>query len=95
MNRFIVAATVLITAGLSPALARGGMHESGAALSAPANPSVPPSLTPDPRVVGSAPIPAEHPPTLAQVAALPGISTKPDPEDARVDRVINNICRGC
>jgi hypothetical protein len=27
--------------------------------------------------------------------SLPGLSPPPDPEDARVDRMINSICRGC
>jgi hypothetical protein len=61
------------------------------ALSAPANPSVPPSLTSDPRLTGSAPLPSHHQMRRADLAA----PLKPDPQDAKVDKMIKNICRGC
>jgi hypothetical protein len=77
---------------VSPGFARGGGghgHGSGG-LSAPANPSVPPSLTPDARLTGSAPLPTNHPHTMTD-----GTNVKPDPEDAKVDKVVKSICRGC
>jgi len=60
MRKLIIATVVVSLAGLSAADARGGMHGSGMhgpgmhgsgmpGLMAPANPTVPPSLTPDPR----------------------------------------------
>ena len=70
----------------------GGGHPRGGALSAAANPSVPPSLTSDPRLTGSAPLPSHH--RLAK-ADLPAVTLKPDPEDAKVDHLIKSICRGC
>lgn len=107
MRKPIIALTILMLAGSAPAVARGGgmhsgMHSGGiygepgsAALTTPANPAVPPSLTPDTRVVGSAPIPAERQPTKASVSSHEGVVQKPDPEDAAVNRMIRNICRGC
>jgi len=59
---------------------------------APANPTVPPSLTPDMRVVGSAPLPAHQQP-MSVGPASPLL--QPDPEDAALDRKIGNICTGC
>ena len=98
MQKLIIATLVLL-AGLSASYARGGMHGGGVhggemqSLMAPANPTVPPSLTPDPRLIGSAPVPPHHQPTAADVSSLPTL--KLDPEDAAVDRAIGNICRGC
>jgi hypothetical protein len=93
--RKLIIMTVVFTLGLSASYARGGMHGHGAGgLMAPANPSVPPSLTPDARLVGAAPLPPHHQPTSADVASQEMLS-KPDPEDAAVDRMIGNICRGC
>jgi hypothetical protein len=93
MHKLMVVATVLALTGGSPVLARGGgMHGHGGttALSAPANPTVPPSLPPDARLTGSAPVPEPHPHVLAD-----GTNVKPDPEDAKVDRIVKSICRGC
>jgi hypothetical protein len=57
--------TAIILAGLSSGYALG-MHSAGTgALMASANPSVPPSLTPDARLTGSAPLPPHHQPTRA------------------------------
>ena len=96
MRKLVIATLVFLLAGLSASYARGGMHESGMhALMAPANPTVPPSLTPDPRLAGSAPLPPHHQPTTADVSSLPNPALKLDPEDAAVDRAIGNICRGC
>jgi hypothetical protein len=92
MHKLVVVTTILALAGISPGLARGGMHGHGGsgALAAPANPTVPPSLTSDARLTGSAPVPGNHPRILAD-----GGNIKPDPEDAKVDRIIKGICRGC
>jgi hypothetical protein len=93
MRRLIVTTTILLLIGTAPLLARGGgMHGHGTgALSAPANPSVPPSLTPDARLTGSAPLPAPHPHTTM----TDGTNVKPDPEDTKVDTIVKSICRGC
>jgi hypothetical protein len=93
MRKLIVATAILVMAGTSPGLARGGHghgHSSGA-LSAPANPSVPPSLTSDARLTGSAPLPSNHPITRSDSST----PTPLDPEDAKVNQKIKSICRGC
>jgi hypothetical protein len=98
MRKWMIAAAILTLTGissvLSPVLARGGMHghTGSTALSAPANPTVPPSLTPDARLTGSAPVPEPHPHVLADGG---NIQIQPDPEDAKVDRIVKSICRGC
>jgi hypothetical protein len=79
MRKLILTTAILLT-GLSAGCARG-MHSTGTgALMAPANPTVPPSLPPDPRVTASA--------LRADVGSLQGLSLTPDPEDARVDQMI-------
>jgi hypothetical protein len=94
MRKLVVATMVFILAGVPASYARGGMHGSGMhGLMAPANPTLPPSLTPDPRLTGTAPLPPHHQPTSADVSSLPVL--KLDPEDAALDRAIGNICRGC
>lgn len=96
MRKFIIATAVFMLAGPSVADARGGMHGSGMhALMAPANPTVPPSLTPDARLTGTAPLPPHHQPASADVPSLPDAMLKPTPEEAADDRAIGNICRGC
>jgi hypothetical protein len=93
MRKLIIMTAIFVLAGLSTGNARGGMHGHGASgLMAPANPTVPPSLTPDTRLIGGAPLPPQQQPTSAN---SPTFSLKPDPEDAAVDRMIGNICRGC
>ena len=101
MRKIIMATLVFLLAGLSASYARGGMHGGGIrggemqSLMAPANPAVPPSLTPDPRLTGTAPLPPHHQPTSAEVPSVPDAMLKPTPEEAAVDRAIGNICRGC
>ena len=101
MRKLIIATLVFLLAELSASYARGGMHGGGMhgggmpGLTAPANPTVPPSLTPDPRLAGTAPVPPHHQPTSADVPSLPDAMVKPTPEEAAVDRAIGNICRGC
>ena len=93
MRKLILTAAILAMVGVSPGFARGGHggHSRGS-LSSPANPSVPPSLTPDARLTGSAPLPSSHPQLTKADTSSP---TPLDPEDAKVNRMIENICRGC
>ena len=96
MRKLIVAITIFVLAGLSASHARGGMHGLGShSLMGPANPTVPPSLTSDARLIGSAPVPPHRQPTAADVSSLPDALLKPTPEEEAVDRAIGNICRGC
>src|SRR5271155_2841966 len=80
MHKIMLTAMMLAVIGVSPGFARGGGHGT-TGLAAPANPSVPPSLTPDARLTGSAPLPTNHPHTMTD-----GTNVKPDPEDAKVDK---------
>jgi hypothetical protein len=99
MRKLVIATVVFSLAGLSAGYARGGMHGSGMhgsgmhGLMAPAHPTVPPSLTPDPRLTGTAPLPPHQQPTSA--ASVPDAMLKPTPDEVAVDRAIGNICRGC
>lgn len=96
MRKLIIITTLLVLAGISTSYARGGMHDSGAgALMAPANPAVPPSLTPDPRLFGSAPLPAHQQPNASGLATLDNVSLAPTPDEKKIDSVVNGICRGC
>ncbi len=101
MKKLTLLTAIFILAGLSASDARGGMHGSGmhgfaGGLMAPANPSVPPSLTSDPRLIGSAPLPPHQQPTAADVSSLPSEEIlKPTPDETAVDHAIGNICRGC
>ena len=68
------------------------MHRHAArAPSAPANPAVPPSLTPDARLTGNAPLPSGRPLKKAETSS----PEKLDAEDAKLDQKIKSICRGC
>jgi hypothetical protein len=80
----------LLVIGTSPLFARGGHGHGTGGLGAPANPSVPPSLTPDARLTGSAPLPPSRPHAVTE-----GSNVKPDPEDTKVDKIVKSICRGC
>jgi hypothetical protein len=82
MRKLIIATLVFLLAGLSASYGRGGMHGGGMhgegmrggemqGLMAPANPAVPPSLTPGSRITGTAPLPPHHQPTSADVPSLP------------------------
>jgi hypothetical protein len=96
MRKLIISTILFVLLGISASYARGGMHSSGAhGLMAPANPTVPPSLTSDRRLTGAAPLPPHHQPTSADVSSLPDAMLKPDREEVAVDRAIGNICRGC
>ena len=106
MRRLIIATVVVLFTGLSASYARGGMHGGGMhgggmrrgemqSLMAPADPTVPPSLTSDSRLIGTAPLPPHHQPTSADVPAVPDAMLKQTPGEAAVDRAIGNICRGC
>lgn len=96
MQRLIVALAILALAGTIPALARKGSHghsrghvRHGAR---PANPSVPPSLTSDPRLTGAAAVPPHRQPRRGKA---PAAYEKRDPQDIALDRKIKSICRGC
>ena len=93
MKKLIMTTAMIFLTGMSAGYARGGMHGGGtAALMAPANPTVPPSLTPDARLTGTAPLPPHQQPTRA---SMPDMTFTPDPEDAKIDRMIAGICKGC
>ncbi len=74
MRKLVTMTVVFVLAGLSASYARGGMHGLGEQrLMAPANPTVPPSLTPDPRLTGSAPLAPHHQPrSETSVGAVDG-----------------------
>jgi hypothetical protein len=106
MRKLIIATLVILLAGASASYGRGGMHGGGMhgegmrggemqGPMAPANPTLPPSLTPDSRLTGTAPLPPHHQPTSADVPSIPDAVLKPTPEEAAVDRAIGNIFRGC
>src|SRR4051812_31796310 len=106
MRKLIIATLVFLLAGLYASYASGGMHGGGMhrggmrggemqGLMTPPNPTAPPSLTPDSRLTGTAPLPPHHQPTSADVPSVPDAMLKPTPEEAAVDRAIGNICRGC
>jgi len=65
----------------------------GVTVSGSANPSVPPALTPDPRLIGTAPVAAERQPTNPNAAKQPSPGLSRD--DMALDRLIGGICRGC
>jgi len=101
MQKLIITTIVILLAGPAASNARGGMHAGGMhgggmhGLMAPANPTVPPSLTSDPRLIGTAPLPPHNQPTSADVPSIPDAMLKPTPEEIAVDRAIGSICRGC
>jgi hypothetical protein len=100
MRKLMITTAVLamVAAAPAPAFSRDGhglghhMHRhSQRALSAPANPAEPPSLTPDARLTGSAPLPSRQQSKNADASS----PEKLDPEDAKLDQTIKSICRGC
>jgi hypothetical protein len=101
MRKLIVTTALLAMVAASPALARGGhghsmhghqMHRhSSRALSAPANPAVPPSLTSDGHPAGSAPLPSRRQLKRAEASS----PEQRDPQDVKLDKKIKSICRGC
>lgn len=114
MRKLIVTTMVLVLSGLSPVLARGGMHSGGMhsggmhnpsglgphsssenGLATPADPTVPPSLTPDSRLTSGAPLPPHQQPTRADMGTLNENLDKPTPDEVALDKKIGNICKGC
>jgi hypothetical protein len=108
MRKLILAAAILAIAGIAPCFARGGhghglghrsvhhsrMHgPSRDALSAPANPSVPPALSSNAGFTGSAPLPSRRKSRSANTPAPAPANL--DTEDAKLDQRIKSICRGC
>jgi hypothetical protein len=73
----------------------GGMRTSMGGLASPADPSVPPSLTPDARLTGSAPLPPHQQPTQSTTGMSNNNMYQPTPDEAALDRKIGSICKGC
>jgi hypothetical protein len=79
----------------------GGMNGGGtrtamdSSLARPADPTVPPSLTPDARLIGTAPLPPHQQPTQFQAGTLNDNMYKPTPDEAALDKKIGSICKGC
>jgi hypothetical protein len=99
MRTLILAVAIFMLAGSADAFARGGSHghshghaRHGHSGVRPASPSVPPSLTSDPRLTGDAPSPSHRQPRRR---SAPVVSEKRDPQDIALDRKIKSICRGC
>ena len=92
MRHLLTTATALALLGASAALAQQGTGGAGPG-AAPANPSVPPALTPDSRVIGNAPVGHRQP----RAADVPSSTERPadSAEDRALDRKIKSICRGC
>lgn len=90
MRHLLITATALALLGASAALAQQG---TGAGGTGPANPSVPPALTPDSRVIGNAPVGHRQP----RAADVPSSTESPadSAADKALDRKIKSICRGC
>ena len=88
----LTTALLVLLPALAPAAQARGSHSHSSALTAPGAPSVPPSLTSDPRLTGQAPLPSAHP-----TAGGPkkGFEPARDPEDTKIDRMIASICQGC
>ena len=87
-----VVATLSMLDGISAADAANTQY-GASPLMAPANPSLPPALTPSPNVVGSAPAPALRQPRRRDA----GSSEKhlqPTSSESALDRRLD-ICRGC
>ena len=84
--------TVAISLGLSliaaPALAQG------IGLGGPANPTVPPALSPSPGLTGQAPV-GHLQPRRDTVPVDENNPFRETPEDKALDRKIKSICRGC
>jgi len=108
MRKLVVAAAILASAGISPCFARAGhghghglrhharIHSpSRDALSAPANPSVPPALSSNAGFTGSAPLPSRRKSRSANTPAPAPATANLDTEDAKLDQRIKSICRGC
>jgi hypothetical protein len=101
MRKLILAGIILTLAGSTYASARGGHGHSHGHMGhghmrhvglRPANPTVPPSLTPDARLTGDAPVPERRQPKRGNA---PTVSESRHPDDAELDRKIGSICRGC
>jgi hypothetical protein len=110
MRKLILAAAILAIAGIAPCLARGGhghRHGHGLrhhsrihgpsrdALSAPADPSVPPALSSNAGFTGSAALPSRRKARSVNTPARARAPENLDTEDAKLDQRIKSICRGC
>jgi len=100
MQKLVIGIVVALAVGALPALgqnsggtaAGSGTGAAKSTTSAPANPTVPPALTPDSRVIGNAPVGHRQPTAGASAANDPYAESA---EDKALDRKIRSICRGC
>lgn len=81
-----------VTAAFAQGVGSGGLGSGG--LGGPASPTVPPSLSPSPGVVGQAPV-GHLQPRRDTVPTDEDNPFKETPEDKALDRKIKSICRGC
>jgi hypothetical protein len=82
----------LITTTVGLVLLASGASLAQTAPGGGANPSVPPSLSPDQRVIGEAPVGHRQPRRDSSGDIDPFAR---DPADVALDRKIRSICRGC
>uniref|UniRef100_Q07MH0 Uncharacterized protein n=1 Tax=Rhodopseudomonas palustris (strain BisA53) TaxID=316055 RepID=Q07MH0_RHOP5 len=82
----------LITTMVGLVLLAGGAALAQTAPGSGVNPSVPPSLSPDQRVIGEAPVGHRQPRRDSSGDIDPFAR---DPADVALDRKIRSICRGC
>jgi hypothetical protein len=82
----------LIATTFGVVLLAGGAALAQTAPGGGANPSVPPSLSPDQRVTGTAPVGHRQPRRDSNNSADPFAR---DPADVALDKKIRSICRGC
>jgi hypothetical protein len=87
--------TVVLLALLGGPVAIAQTTGSPRSSAGPASPTVPSSLAPDRRLIGSVPVGHRQPHGSDVPSESPNDIEHIDPEDAVVDRKINNICRGC
>ncbi len=90
MRKSMTTAIAFSLFGVSLALAQG----TGTSPGTGANPSVPPSLTPDSRVIGNAPV-GHRQPRAADVPSATEKNYTESAQDKELDRKIRSICRGC
>ena len=87
--------TVVLLALLGGPVAIAQTTGSQRSSAGPASPTVPSSLAPDRRLIGSVPVGHRQPHGSDVPSESPNDIEHIGPEDAAVDRKINNICRGC
>ena len=95
--RKLILAILVLALNSWPAVAQNasGTGSSPTTQSAPANPTVPPSLTPDPRLTGSAPVGHRQPTAGTAPASESKDLYSESAEDKALNRKIRSICKGC